>query len=536
MNLALSRPLFWAGIIMMMARVEAVNKSFEQGSSWLQSHSIPIQQDPQAVPGYGGKDLPQSQMKATDLGSEAQKSMQDNEASHLVVETAGTRQKYVVDSKKDPLIVAANQALADHQKTAENMSELPKSEENPEEIQTCEEGGDEYPQTCTKRLEIVLNITPETRTTSRHCPGHSRKQWQWHGFKSGYITVYYSCGGCTNQVSVIPKKIEIVSERWLDDCVFLEDLVDKGLCRYVSTSKSPHNETRMIQGEPQTRDHFEEYYQYACFKTSEKSCAGLRAKGCYQTNSICKEKIGDTCILWEQTYRCPPVKKSMKTFRTSNKENPFCFGGDCADTSYEANQDFGQVMSQMAVLKEAQEDLRKFATIFRGRDRRCTRNCLDFRDCCGSLKGWGVSFHLSNCDADERDLRELRDLNRCVMVGTYCAEKLLDQCIRKKTTFCCYDSKLAKMIQEQGRRQIGLGFGSPEHPHCQGLTAEQLSQIDFSRVDFSEVVSDIAGRTKALDPQKITQSIQQSMKDRTGHLTNPTLETSKIQGRVHGDF
>jgi conjugal transfer mating pair stabilization protein TraN len=118
------------------------------------------------------------------------------------------------------------------------------------------------------------------------------------------------------------------------------------------------------------------------------------------------------------------------------------------------------------------------------------------------------------------------------MVGTYCAEKLAGQCIRKRTTFCCYDSKLAKIIQEQGKGQLGLGFGSPQQPQCQGLTAEQLSKMDFSKVNFSDLFPDIAASTKAPNVQKITQGIQQSMKDKTSQIN----KSQKIQGRDHGDF
>ena len=535
MSLPLIRLIFWGVILATISSSDAMNSSFEQGKVCLQSHPIPKPQDPTVVPGFGGIDLPQSQIKAHDLGRAAQQSAQSNEASKILADTFENRQKYVIDSQKDPLFVAANQALTNQQKVMDgSLTEIPSSEVLSEEIRTCEESGDEYIQNCSKHLEIVLKITPEIRTPYRYCPppGHPREKFQRHGFNSGYITVYEQCGGCATGEHVTPKKVEVIKEEWADGCAVLEAHVEKGVCRYVSASRSPQNETRMIQGEPQTRDHFEEHYQYACFKASSKSCAGLRDKGCYQTHSVCKEKIGIQCVLWEQTYRCPTGKKSLKSYRSADKESPFCLTGDCADTSYEANQDLFQVMSQMSVLKEAHDDLRKFATIFRGRDRRCTRNCLNFRDCCGSNKGWGVKINLTSCDADENELRELRDRNRCVMVGTYCAEKLGGQCIRKKTTFCCYDSKLAKIIQEQGRGQLGLGFGSPKNPQCQGLNPEQLSRIDFSKVNFSDLLQDVAAITKIPDPQAITQDIQRSMKDKTSHISNP----QKVQGRGHGDF
>lgn len=531
MRLLFIKIAIWGGILSTLSYVVAMNKSFEQGSTWAQSLPTPKPQHPQILPGYGGIDLPQSRFKGHDLGSEVQKAMLDNEASSLLVDTSDSRQHYVIDSQKDPLIVLANQAIADPQKTLnEHISESASTEIISEETKTCMEGGDEYQQSCSKNLKIVLKITPEVRTNSAYCPGHEKKERRGWSAHYSHWTEY--CGGCATLASVTPKKVEVLSENWIDGCIHLENLVEQGLCRYVSATRSPQNETRTIQGEPIIRDHFEERYEYACFKTSSQSCRALREKGCYQTNSVCKEKIGNTCVLWEQTYRCPSVKKTPKSYRSSNNANPFCLSGNCTDTSYRSNQDLFEVMSQMSVLKEAQNDLRKFSTIFKGTDRRCTRNCIDFRDCCGSGKGWGVSLKLSSCDAEEKELRELRDKNRCVMVGTYCAEKVLNQCIRKKTTFCCYASELAKIIQEQGKGQLGLVFGSPENPQCQGLTAEQLSKIDFTKVNFSDLFQDIAASSKVPNVQKITEGIQRSMKDKTSQIN----QSQKIQGRDHGDF
>ena len=148
---------------------------------------------------------------------------------------------------------------------------------------------------------------------------------------------------------------------------------------------------------------------------------------------------------------------------------------------------------------------------------------MSFKDCCGNGKGWGVSFSLASCDADEKELAELRARNRCIQVGTYCAEKVTGVCIRKKTSFCCYGTKLAKIVQEQGKGQLGLGFGSPKHPECQGLTPEQLSRIDFSRINFSDIFSDILANTKTPNPEAITKGIQKSMENK-GSLLKPSVK------------
>jgi conjugal transfer mating pair stabilization protein TraN len=93
------------------------------------------------------------------------------------------------------------------------------------------------------------------------------------------------------------------------------------------------------------------------------------------------------------------------------------------------------------------------------------------------------------------------------MVGTYCAKKVLGQCLEKKTTYCCFGTKLARLIQEAGHQQLGLSWGSPQSPQCQGLSPEQLSRLDFSKVDFSELFQDIADQFKPKSQTELNQSV-----------------------------
>ena len=492
---------------------QGMSDAHQQGMSLSKDIPLPQPGAPENVPGYAGTDLPQSQIKAHDLGEAALKASQHSEASQLLSERFEKGEKFVIDPHTDPLIMAGNEIIGNPQKALdETIVETEEGGEVTEEVKTCEESGDEYVQKCSKRLEIVLKVIPAVWTSRAYCSGAHRG---WGGWWSDLGNCTSSCGGCASYpVKVSDEKVEVVSEEWVDDCAVLEDLTEKGLCRYVSKTVSQKDETRTIEGKPITRDHFEEYLEYACLKASGKSCAGLREKGCYQVKSVCKEEIDGRCVLWEQTYNCPSGKAFGKSYRSSGGKNPFCLSGDCADKSYDPNQDFGQVMSQMSVLKEAGDDLKNFGSIFKGLDWRCTRHCIGFKDCCGNGNGWGISLNLASCDKMEQTLAELRAKKRCIQVGTYCAEKELGVCIRKKTTFCCYDTKLAKIVQEQGKRQLGLGFGSPEHPQCQGITIEQLAQLDFSKIDFSDMLADIMASTRTPNPDKMMSGIQRSMQDR----------------------
>lgn len=497
--------------------------------------------NPSVVPGFQTDRPPESSLEAGSLGEAALQASTTNEAAQHLTSQARDRKSFKIDPNTDPLFVGANQVIANPQKAMdEEFIEVSGSDmDDSEELKTCEESGDEYLQHCSKYLKLKLKITPEVRTSVYGCPGH--QQYRENDKYAVALEGHYSyCNGCVvTGVNVTPKKVEVVAKEWVDGCAVLEGLTEKGLCRYHNKTTSPKNETRTIDGEPVQQDHFEEHFEYACLKASNKSCAGLREKGCYQINSVCKEKMGDVCVLWEQSYRCPTGKRSTKTFRSTNKSNPYCLTGNCADTSYEANGEMMNVISQLSVLKEVQDDLRNYKVIFRGNPRACTRHCVSFKDCCGSETGWGVSMHLAECDKDEKELRQIRNKKLCIQVGTYCAEKVLGVCIRKKTSFCCYGTKMARLIQQKGRSQLGLGFGSPEAPNCSGLSADELSRIDFSQIDFSELFEDIKskvvpkGQGESL-AQVSTKRLQENMTLLTKPSLNPEANLSTQELKEKG--
>ena len=126
--------------------------------------------------------------------------------------------------------------------------------------------------------------------------------------------------------------------------------------------------------------------------------------------------------------------------------------------------------------------------IFNGRDMRCRRagTQTGFRNCCSQIF-IGPGF---TCNETERQLLKLKEKGNCVFVGDYCAEwwpfKLKWICVQRKETYCCFSSPLARIIHEQGRPQLGIGWGTPENPNCRGFTAEEFQKLDFSKIDFSE--------------------------------------------------
>lgn len=90
-----------------------------------------------------------------------------------------------------------------------------------------------------------------------------------------------------------------------------------------------------------------------------------------------------------------------------------------------------------------------------------------------------------SCTQDELELGAKRQLKVCHYVGSRCNSDILGICLEKRDVYCCYSSPLARILQEQVRKQ-GLGWGSGKHPKCDGLTGPELAQVNWDQVDLSE--------------------------------------------------
>jgi len=99
------------------------------------------------------------------------------------------------------------------------------------------------------------------------------------------------------------------------------------------------------------------------------------------------------------------------------------------------------------------------------------------------------------CEPEEQVLALKKGQNLCHYVGTFCKVKGgLGDCVEKAEGYCCFNSRLARIIHEGGRPQLGLDWGPPENPKCGGFSQAQLEAIDFSKIDFSEFITEIASR------------------------------------------
>ena len=121
-----------------------------------------------------------------------------------------------------------------------------------------------------------------------------------------------------------------------------------------------------------------------------------------------------------------------------------------------------------------------------------------------------IEVLLQGCDQQDMETGMLRGSGMCHEVGTYCSSKILGICVQKSKGHCCFNTKLGRIIQEQGRPQLksfnGIGWGTPRQPMCRGFTPEEFQALDFSKMDIAEYYADIEARAGS--------QIQIDMKDK----------------------
>jgi conjugal transfer mating pair stabilization protein TraN len=123
---------------------------------------------------------------------------------------------------------------------------------------------------------------------------------------------------------------------------------------------------------------------------------------------------------------------------------------------------------------------------------------------------------------DNRDIQcgEQVASKDCHYIGQYCEKHWFFGCVQEANGYCCFNSMMARIIQEQGRPQLtSFGptgdWGPPDNPNCRGFTPSEFEAIDFSKIDFSEYISVIQNNlsTEIQDAQTTIQSTVENSYD-----------------------
>ncbi|MCT7623262.1 conjugal transfer protein TraN [Aliarcobacter butzleri] len=155
--------------------------------------------------------------------------------------------------------------------------------------------------------------------------------------------------------------------------------------------------------------------------------------------------------------------------------------------------------------------------IFNGKSNKCRTWDMFFGliggGCCDKEK---VFAGLVACKENEKILAKKREEKQTHYIGNFCSKKLklglVSVCVQKSDSYCAFNSSLARIIQEQGREQLGISWGSAESPKCRGFTVEEFQKIDFSKIDLTEFVKDIQSSFQT----SVIQNLGTYVKDKVG--------------------
>ncbi len=125
--------------------------------------------------------------------------------------------------------------------------------------------------------------------------------------------------------------------------------------------------------------------------------------------------------------------------------------------------------------------------------------------------GMMVLQELLACEEDEQVLGLKRGQNLCHFVGSYCSLEIpiLGICLETTESYCCFNSRLARIINEQGRPQVGKSWGGAESPDCSGFTQPQFANLNFNQMDLSEFYGEIMANVHVPDASALAGKTQQ---------------------------
>lgn len=223
----------------------------------------------------------------------------------------------------------------------------------------------------------------------------------------------------------------------------------------------------------------------------------MRDTSCTISKTTCIESLGNVCLRELATFNC---EKKVSGEAQLCSGQLVCANGECDQLENNAVNNFGHAVSALAAVTSAAKDVADLNGVnvraFTGKPMECRMAIAGFNNCCKD-SGWGQGIGLAHCDSEEKALGKAKEKLLTVYVGAYCSKKALGVCLQKKKAYCQFDSKLAQIVQAQGRKgQLGIGFGSGKHPDCRGITVDELQSLRFDRMDFSNFYSDLnAGTT-----------------------------------------
>lgn len=277
--------------------------------------------------------------------------------------------------------------------------------------------------------------------------------------------------------------------------------------------------TRIVDGIAVTAPCWAWRRTYACSRTiAAQDCSTL------DTNPACQFVRDDClteqtpCLTSERVYECALPPEPIGETQYICDGDIHCINGECETIEREANTEFKDAVIALNAVKQARGGFDPDTlSLFKGERGTCSSKVFGVLNCCKG-KGFplipGISLLVAlGCDSQELLLHERDAQGLYTYVGSYCSDKVLGICVTKRKAYCCYESKLTRIIQEQGRPQLGKVWAAPKTETCAGFTLDEFSRLDLSQMDFSEVYAEFTDAVRVPDELTTLTSIQQKIED-----------------------
>ena len=277
--------------------------------------------------------------------------------------------------------------------------------------------------------------------------------------------------------------------------------------------------TRTIDGVAVTQPCWAWRRDYQCSRYSPaQDCDTLAATpGCTLEQEYC---ITDEtpCRTFERVYDCPVPDQPQDPNQFICDGDVYCIDGSCETIDRQPNDEFKDAVVALNAMDQARREFDPDTlTLFKGTRETCSSKVFGILNCCKG-KGFplipGIQLLVAlGCSREEMLLHQKDVQGLCAYVGTYCSSSFLGVCLTKRKVYCCFESKLSRILQEQGRQQLNKPWGKPKTEQCLGFTIDEFARLDLSKMDFSEVYAEFTDAARLPDELQAATQIQQKIED-----------------------
>lgn len=277
--------------------------------------------------------------------------------------------------------------------------------------------------------------------------------------------------------------------------------------------------TRTIEGVAVTQPCWAWRRDYQCNRFSPaQDCDTLASTpGCTLEQEYC---ITDEtpCRTFERVYDCPVPDQPQDPNQFICDGDVYCIDGSCETIDRQPNDEFKDAVVALNAMDQARREFDPITlTLFKGTRETCSSKVFGILNCCKG-KGFplipGIQLLVAlGCSREEMLLHERDVQGLCAYVGTYCSSSFLGVCLTKRKVYCCFESKLSRILQEQGRQQLNKPWGKPKTEQCLGFTIDEFARLDLSKMDFSEVYAEFTDAARLPDELQAATQIQQKIED-----------------------